>query len=372
MTRDRRPDRDRTGKGQPRGDAARPPRGKGPTGPAHEPRERGARRRPAPAADAGPAPAPSGPTRQTTSYLKQLFGQVGFQIDSSRGQNFLVDLNLVDFVVREAGIGPADTVLEVGCGTGVLTERLAAVAARVVTAEIDPRLAQLARERLVDAENVELVEGDALEAKHRLAPRLLDAVDRARAASPSGEFRLVANLPYCVATPVISNLLALPRPFASATVTVQREMAERMTAVAGTGSYNALSVWIGCQCDAAILRILPPSVFWPRPKIDSAIVRIVVDPRRRATIADLGRFHRFVRDLFCHRRKVLRGVLLRMAGGKGETGVREGVDALYARLGLGADARAEELPPERLVALEEAFFRRFGGVPGDAPTDTPE
>ena len=157
-----------------------------------------------------------------------------------------------------------------------------------------------------------------------------------------------------------------------ATVTVQREMAERMTAVAGTSPYNALSVWIGCQCDATILRILPPSVFWPRPKIDSAIVRIVVDPHRRGAIADLGRFHRFVRDLFCHRRKVLRGSLVRMAGGKGEAGVREGVDAIYARLGFGADVRAEELAPERLVVLEEEFFRRFGGASGVAPTDNPE
>ncbi len=306
--------------------------------------------------------APSGAARQTTSYLKRLFDQVGFRIDASRGQNFLVDLNLVDLVVREAGIGPTDTVLEVGCGTGVLTERLAAVAGRVVSAEIDPRLAQLARDRLIDATNVELVEGDALDGKHRLAPPLLDAVARALAASPGGALRLVANLPYCVATPVISNLLALPRPFDSATVTVQREMAERMTAVAGTGSYNALSVWIGCQCEAAIVRILPPSVFWPRPKIESAIVRIVLDRRRRATIPDLERFHRFVRDLFCHRRKVLRGVLLRMAGGKGEAGAREGIDAIQAALGLAADVRAEELPPELLVRLAEAFHARFGGA----------
>ena len=356
MTRDDRPKRP----GQ-----QRAPRGRGATPP--EARRRAPR--PDPVAPDATAPA-SGPTRQTTSYLKRLFGQVGFRIDAQRGQNFLVDLNLVDLVVREAAIGPDDVVLEVGCGTGVLTERLAAVAARVVSAEIDPRLAQLARERLVDAGNVELVEGDALAAKHRLAPGMLAAVERARAASPRGELRLVANLPYCVATPVISNLLALPRPFASATVTVQREMAERMAATAGSSGYNALSVWIGCQCEATILRILPPSVFWPRPKIDSAIVRIVVDPRRRGAIEDLDRFHRFIRDLFCHRRKVLRGVLVRMAGGKGETGVREGVDALFAALGLSADVRAEELAPERLVRLEKEFFDRFGGAAAEGGTDT--
>ena len=324
-------------------------------------------RRDRPPRDAAPppqaAPAFAPPTRasrQTTAYLKNLFAQVGFGIDASKGQNFLVDLNLVDVVVREAGIGPRDVVLEVGCGTGVLTERLAAVAGRVVTAEIDPRLAQLARDRLIEVDNVELVEGDALASKHRMAPALLAAIEAALAASPGGELRLVANLPYCVATPVISNLLALPRPFVSATVTVQREMAERMAARAGDSSYNALSVWIGAQADAEIVRILPPSVFWPRPKVDSAIVRIVVDPVRRATITNPERFHRFIRDLFCHRRKLLRGVLVRIAGGKRESGVREAVDGLFVTLGLGASARAEEIPPAGLIRLEEEFHARFG------------
>jgi len=326
------------------------------------PRGRPERRRSGPRPEEGPAAAPTTrASRQTTAYLKRLFEQVGFGIDASKGQNFLVDLNLVDLVVREAGIGPSDVVLEVGSGTGVLTERLAAVAGRVVTAEIDPRLAQLARDRLVEADNVELVEGDALASKHTMAPALLAAVDAALAASPGGTLRLVANLPYCVATPVISNLLALPRPFATATVTVQREMAERMSARAGDSGYNALSVWIGAQADAEIVRILPPTVFWPRPKVDSAIVRIVVDPGRRATIPDPGRFHRFIRDLFCHRRKLLRGVLVRIAGGKRESGVREGVDGLFATLGLDPDARAEEIPPAGLIRLEGEFHDRFGG-----------
>lgn len=293
--------------------------------------------------------------RQTTAYLKRLFSQVGFTIDARRGQNFLVDLNLVDLLVRTAGIGPADVVLEVGAGTGVLTERLAAAAARVVSAEIDPRLAQLARDRLVDHDNVVLVEGDALAAKHRFATPLLEALANATAAAPGGRLLLAANLPYCVATPVISNLLALPRPFDAAIVTVQREMAERMTATAGTRPYNALSVWVGAQCRGEIVRMLPPGVFWPRPRVESAIVRLDLDPARRAAIGDLDRFHDFVRDVFCHRRKLLRGVLLRLAGGKREEAARRIVEAAFAALGLGADARAEDIPPADFVRLVRAF-----------------
>ena len=159
-----------------------------------------------------------------------------------------------------------------------------------------------------------------------------------------------------------SNLLALPRPFASATVTVQREMAERMTAVPGTSDYNALSVWIGSQCRAEIVRILPPSVFWPRPKVDSAIVRIDLEPVGRARIADLARFHAFVRDIFCHRRKLLRGVLVRMAGGTRRPGAAEAVDAVYAALQLDASVRAEDIPPDRFVDLEREFFRGTSGL----------
>ncbi|MFM8893005.1 MAG: ribosomal RNA small subunit methyltransferase A, partial [Planctomycetia bacterium] len=227
------------------------------------------------------------PVRQTTAYLKRLFAQVGFQIDSRRGQNFLVDLNLLDLLERSAG--------------------------RVVSVEIDPRLAQLARERLLSADvdrggRVALVEEDVLASKHRFSPAVVAAVEEALRLAPGGRFRLVANLPYCVATPVISNLLASDRPFDSATVTVQREMAERMTAAAGSSAYNALSVWVGAQCRGTIVRILPPSVFWPRPKVESAIVHLELEPSRRAAIADLDRFHEFVRDVFCHRRKLLRGV----------------------------------------------------------------
>jgi len=308
----------------------------------------------------GAPPAPG--ARQTAAYLKRLFAEVGFSIDTSRGQNFLVDLNLVDLVVREAGIGPRDVVVEVGCGTGVLTERLAAAAARVVTAEIDPRLAQLARDRLVDAANVEIVEGDVLASKHRLAPAFLAALEAARGACPDGATRLVANLPYCVATPVISNLLALPEPFTAATVTVQLEMAERMTAAAGTSSYNALSVWVGAQCRGEIVRVVPPTSFWPRPGVESAIVRIDLDPARRALLDDRTRFHRFVRDVFCHRRKVLRGLLLGLAGGRRTAAARGLVEALYAALGLPADVRAEELPHPAAAGAEREFHR-LGGTP---------
>ena len=299
-------------------------------------------------------------TRQTTAYLKKLFSEVGFSIDSKKGQNFLVDLNLLDLLERTADIQPDDIVLEVGSGTAALTERLARSAFQVVTIEIDSRLATLAHDRLIDTDNVQLVNTDVLASKNKLSPRVLSALDEAEkrreSAGKKGRFLLVANLPYCVATPVISNLL-LSKPFTSATVTVQYEMADRMTATAGHHSYNALSIWIGSQCRSEIIRSLPPAAFWPRPKVDSAIVRLDLDEHRRAQISDLSRFHTFVRDIFCHRRKVLRGVLLTLAGGKKSSDAVDRIDRLYETFGLEKNIRAESIDPDTFVQLEHEFSR---------------
>ena len=118
-------------------------------------------------------------TRQTTAYLKKLFSEVGFSIDSKKGQNFLVDLNLLDLLERTADIQPDDIVLEVGSGTAALTERLARSAFQVVTIEIDSRLATLAHDRLIDTDNVHLVNTDVLASKNKLSPRVLSALDEA-------------------------------------------------------------------------------------------------------------------------------------------------------------------------------------------------
>jgi 16S rRNA (adenine1518-N6/adenine1519-N6)-dimethyltransferase len=276
--------------------------------------------------------------RQTQSFLSRRFAEAGIRPQSRHGQNFLIDLNLLRLLADSADLRPDDVVLEVGTGLGSLTAIMARRAAAVVTVEIDPRLHQ-----------------DALRNKNTLHPAVLDAIRARLAESPGRRFRLAANLPYNIATPLISNLLAGDLPPATMTVTIQKELADRLVAQPATPDYGALSVWVQCQCRVKIVRVMPPTVFWPRPKVHSAIVHLELDESRRSAIPDRAFFHRFVRAVFQHRRKLLRGVL---HAAFGQQLSKPEVDELIAGLGLSATARAEELSVQTLFRLAEAIRPR--------------
>ncbi len=294
--------------------------------------------------------------RQTLRYLAERFRRAGVRPKSKLGQNFLVDLNLVELLFRTAEVGPQDVVLEVGTGTGSLTQLLVQAARHVVSVEIDPALHRLAQEVLQGAENLTLLCQDVLKNKNQLHPRVLQAVQQQLAQGP-GRFLLVANLPYCVATPVVSNLLSLPRPPETMTVTIQKELADRITAQPGSKDYGALSVWVQCQAVARRVRTLPPSVFWPRPEVHSAMVQIRFRPELRRRIADLEFFHHFVRQVFLHRRKHLRGVLQSQFR---KQMPKSRVDQLLQELGLPGETRAETLSVEQFIHLADRFHREVG------------
>ncbi|HTQ39927.1 MAG TPA: 16S rRNA (adenine(1518)-N(6)/adenine(1519)-N(6))-dimethyltransferase RsmA [Pirellulales bacterium] len=291
-------------------------------------------------------------SHQTLAFLKQRFEQVGLQLQARHGQNFLIDLNLLRIIAESAQLSPNNVVLEVGTGVGSLTALMAPHVAHVVTVEIDPRLTQLASEELIQIPNITLLNVDALRRKHTIEPAVLDAVNQHLAAEPGRQFKLVANLPYGIATPLISNLLELDRPPETMTVTIQKELADRLAAQPHTKDYSALSLWVQCQCRVEILRVMPPAVFWPRPKVNSAIVNITLEPERRKAIPDRRFFHEFVRSLFLHRRKFLRGVLVATYKEQLE---KPAIDRLLAALQFGENARAEELTVEQTLALCESF-----------------
>jgi len=292
--------------------------------------------------------------RQTASFLMRRFQEVGLQPDKRRGQNFLIDLNLLQVLVDAADLSARDVVLEVGTGLGSLTAMLAQRAGAVITVEVDAHLHQLASEVLFGFTNVTMLLQDALRNKNNLHANVLAAVQSELDKDPARRFKLAANLPYNIATPIISNLLLTPITPVSMTVTIQKELAERITARPSTKDYSALSIWIQSQCAVRTLRVMPPDVFWPRPKVDSAIIHIVPDPEKRARIPDLRFFHTFVRAMFFHRRKFLRSVLLSATK---EQLSKPAADRILQALGHGHDARAEQLDVEAMLALCEAVRR---------------
>lgn len=291
--------------------------------------------------------------RQTATYLSKRLAAAGLRPVSKHGQNFLIDLNLVDLIARSAELRKTDVVLEIGTGVGSLTSHLADQAGAVLSVEIDANLHQLASEELADRPNVRLVHADALRNKNSLRPELMQSVREAiERIGAEARFLLVANLPYNVATPIISNLLHESPPPDAMVVTIQKELADRMIAEPGTKDYGALSVWIQSLCRVEIIRVLPPTVFWPRPKVHSAILRLDSVPSWRASFADLDYFHRTVRALFFHRRKFLRSVVASAMKGRLS---KQQVDEILAQHGYDETCRAEQLTVQRLQELVEAL-----------------
>jgi 16S rRNA (adenine1518-N6/adenine1519-N6)-dimethyltransferase len=295
--------------------------------------------------------------RQTLSFLTRRFREAGIQPVTKYGQNFLIDLNLVHLLADSADLGPDDVVLEVGTGTGSLTAMLAEKAAHVITIEIDPHMYHLASEELIDFDNVTMLQQDALKNKNNYHPAVLETIHAKLDELPGRRLKLAANLPYNVATPVVANLLSTDVTPVSMTVTIQKELADRITARPRTKDYSALSVWVQSQCRTEIIRIMPPSVFWPRPQVDSAIIQILPDTERRARIPDLDYYHTFVRSMFFHRRKFLRSELLSAFKKQLD---KPTVDQIMAEQALGPTARAEELEVSQFLALSEQVRSRLG------------
>lgn len=261
---------------------------------------------------------------QTLSDIRMLLEQRGLAPRKRLGQNFLLDHNLIRRLVDAAGVGEGDAVLEVGPGTGALTEELLDRGCRVVACELDAGLAGLLRDRLVPR-GLLLIEGDCLAGKRSLHPALADALD-------GGPFTLVANLPYGAATPLMLALLTRPA-CRGQFVTIQKEVADRLAASPGTKAYGAISVAAQLLGSVERLATLPPACFWPRPEVTSAMVALRPGPVPMGVDSD--RLVRFCQSLFAGRRKQLGSVL---------------GDGLWPE-GVNRQQRAESLTPPQVLEL---------------------
>jgi 16S rRNA (adenine1518-N6/adenine1519-N6)-dimethyltransferase len=243
------------------------------------------------------------------------------------GQNFLADTNLLAAIVRSASVGSDDVVLEVGGGEGVLTRRLAELAQRVWVVELDRRLEGPLGAVAAEAGNVGLVWGDAMKVD-------LAGLDP----EPT---RVVANLPYSIATPLLLRTISELGRVGAWTVMVQREIADRLAAAPGSRTYGAPSVLAQAACQVKLLRAVDPAVFTPRPRVESALLSL-----RRTGPAASPRLAELVRGAFAHRRKTLAGSL-QLAGLAG----REEARAALEEEGLDPASRAEALAPADFIRL---------------------
>ncbi len=284
---------------------------------------------------------------QTKRQIQQLLASAGVSPNKRLGQHFLIDLNLMRLLVDSANIARDDVVLEVGCGTGSLTEALAERAGRVVAVELDRNLFAISQSRLAQIENVELTNTDVLESKHTLSRPVLEALACAHKEC-SGQLLLVANLPYNVASPVMMNLVSGPTIADAMYVTVQKEVAQRMTACPGSGDYGTLSIYLHATGDSKVIRTLGPTVFWPAPQVDSAMVSFVRRREKVERIADMALFGQVVRLFMGHRRKTL---LACTKLARERLAAAADWPKIFERCGIEPTKRPEQLPAEDYIAI---------------------
>jgi len=292
---------------------------------------------------------------QTKQEIEQLLAAAGTRPKHRLGQNFLIDLNLMRVLVQAAAVHSADVVLEVGCGTGSLTEELLLHSGRVVGIEYDPVLFGIVQKRLAREESLTLLCGDVLESKNTLNHAVLDALQKALEET-GGRLLLVSNLPYNVASSVMANLIAGPLAAESMTVTVQKEVAERMAAVPGHKEYGPLSSLMTATGDLHYLNHLPPTVFWPRPQVDSAMGQFVRNPQKAAQIHNMDVFRQVVHLFMSHRRKMLKACI-HFAEGQ-LTGVRHWAK-VFAEAFVDGQRRPEELSAADYINIANLCFEQI-------------
>ena len=297
---------------------------------------------------------------QTQSEIRKMLRAAGISPRRRRGQRFLIDRNLMGRLLELADVPENATVLEIGAGTGSLTEELLKVSGRVVAVEVDRRLAKLLRERLGERSKLELIITDALASKHALAPEVLKAAG-ARA-------YLVSNLPYAVATPVVVECLlsswraaSRTEPGASLferlTFTVQQEVAERIIAPPGGGGYGPVSVLVALLGAARCGPAVPASAFWPRPKVASRIVRIDFDAER-APFVPVDELLALLSAAFSQRRKQIGSLLHR----KDLPHRREDLCAAFRTARIDPALRPQQVSPEGFCALARALVTARGSA----------
>lgn len=269
-----------------------------------------------------------------------VLNRYGFSFQKKFGQNFLIDENVVEKIVRDAGVTKDDFVLEIGPGIGTMTQILCENAREVVAVEIDDKLIPILTEDTLSwYDNVTVIHEDILK---------LDIVKLANERNGGKPIKVVANLPYYITTPIIMGLFESHVPLDSITIMVQKEVADRMQVGPGTKDYGALSLAVQYYAKPQILLNVPASCFMPRPNVDSAVIQLTRYEKPPVEVADEHLMFRLIRASFNQRRKTMTNSV----GNSQELSVsKEQMAAALEKCGLSATVRGEALTLEQFAGL---------------------
>lgn len=274
--------------------------------------------------------------------LKELQEDFGFEFKKALGQNFLIDGNIIRKIAESSHIDKTTTVLEIGPGIGTLTECLAEHAKKVVAFELDQSLKDIHKETLGHFDNVEVVYKDFMDASEEEIRELT-----------GGPFKVCANLPYYVTTPILTFLLSSDLDIESITVMVQKEVAQRIVADENSKDYSSISVFTRAYGDAKIAFNVSKDCFYPKPKVDSAVLYI---EKKEKDLANEDLFLKLIRAAFMKRRKTLANALFNSEAGINK---EDTIEAL-ASINKGESVRAEELSFDDFVAITRKLEVIYG------------
>lgn len=301
--------------------------------------------------------------------ISALLASAGLKPQHHLGQNFMIDPAALQAIADAGQISPDDVILETGPGAGNLTRLLSAAAhhGAVLAVDIDRKLLPAAKLRHADLANVSWLLADVLSGKHQINPEVLSALCALREQHPAGQLKLVSNLPYNIASPLVAELLVenaklkTAKPLAEGKApgvwisrmafTVQWEVAQRMTAAPSTRDYGPLGILIQSMAAAHIIRKIPPGAFWPAPKVNSALVVIIPDETRTAQIPDPVRLQKLLSGAFAHRRQTLGNALKHFFRDHWSQQHRE----TLAAAGFDLSRRPEEFSVEAWLRLDAAL-----------------
>ncbi|MGE4282553.1 MAG: 16S rRNA (adenine(1518)-N(6)/adenine(1519)-N(6))-dimethyltransferase RsmA [Clostridia bacterium] len=276
--------------------------------------------------------------------LKEIIKKYHFRFNKNLGQNFLIDINVLDKIAEAAGIDKKTGVIEVGPGIGVLTQVLAEQAGKVVAIELDSHLIPILEETLVEYDNVQVINKDVLKVDIEaiIKNELLDM-----------DIKIIANLPYYITTPIIMNFLEKRLNIDSITVMIQKEVAERMVAEPGGKEYGALSVAVQYYTEPKIIMTVPPHCFMPQPKVDSVVIRLDLRNEPVVEIKSEKQFFNVVKAAFGQRRKTLVNAL-------SNSGLfnmsKEQIREVLLNYGIGEAQRGETLTIMQFAEIANSIF----------------